>query len=104
MTYTYYVILVYIYAGYCLVQRIRLRSSIGNILEIHTSITTTCSLLHIRLLVQHVVYTHTEEMAQRGNVVIERNESHLLLSPIGTCIITNRPFNCDGRTDGHTTA
>ena len=35
--------------------------------------------------------------AQRKNVVIERNESYLLLSPIG--IITNRVFNCDGQTD-----
>ena len=42
--------------------------------------------------------THTKrKWTQRGTVVIEGNEFHLLLSPIG--IITNRPYNCDGRTD-----
>ena len=65
-------------------------------------ITTTCSLLCICLLVQDVYVSCTTQRkwTQRGNVVIERNESHLLLSPIG--IITNRPFNCDGRTDEQT--
>ena len=45
---------------------------------------------------------HTSAPTHRGNghrgiVVIERNESYLLLSPIG--IITNCPFNCDGLTN-----
>ena len=50
---------------------------------------------------KHLTSTPTQrKRTQRGNVIIERNESYLLLSPIG--IITNRPFNCDRRTDGQT--
>ena len=44
-----------------------------------------------------VVCTSQRKWTQRENVVIEGNESNLLLSPIG--IITNCAFNCDGRTD-----
>ena len=39
----------------------------------------------------------TKEMTQRATVIIEKDESHLLLSPIG--LITNCAFNCDGQPD-----
>ena len=44
--------------------------------------------------------TSQRKWTQRGNDIIERNESHLLLSPVG--IITNCAFNHDGQMDGRT--
>ena len=76
-------------------QRIRLRIIIAQQHPNYTQVLprrVDCSIVCAR--------TSQRKWTQRANVIIEKDESHLLLSPIG--LITNRAFNCDGQTDGQT--